>query len=1778
MLPTFRLRFRKPAFQFSIHQSNTRVRLGKATSSNRVACGQLRLGCFAGRVRRRALVFLIISSLLIWPGALGVRGLAARAYTGVEFSGGLVGYLPLIMKALLWFVATPQRPQTLADRNGAVASVRVSPHKLVGYVGDHVTFTGMGIGADRQPAHGAKFDWESSDTSKLEIDEAGHATLRQPGLVRVTCRTANASQSAPVLIRPTRRRLQTDNEWRADQDSLSDAATGPSGFLDALPSLLNKVAPTANAQGNSPGDFPNATWLTHVGTPAFTALEDTRLGPVMPGSNFELPIPLVSLGGRGMATSLTAYYNSNQWGAYSGQGGTTYVFDPIQSWPSPGFSLGFGRIVYYNGYVDGNLVSWHSFMLIEPNGTRRSLGVGTDYGSNTLQTTDGSHITYVGNAADGGTLFYNDGTTVTIGKVNNRLLPTQITDTNGNYIQVAYKWETNFPGIAINYIVDTLGRVISFNYGEWPAPPGSTRLTSIRTPTGGVTFGYQTVTMNHNFQNEIIVENAPASFPAISSVTIPQRPTYQFSYSGYGMIYNISLASAGGNATVTYNYPLGGEELYGGPTFTQRTESPNSVYSYASWGEVTRPDGTKLSVSPSIRELKNTSAQTLSKTEYAFTTDPGGSTGVQSVVGTNEAGQQTRVDFDYDAFGNILNMREFGFKVSGVWQVRRRTHYSYVNWEPYLSAYIRDRVTEVSVYDALQNTNDADDVLICKTVLAYDAPVGGMEGYGGAANPPGHLSSYDTTKTARGNLTGVTKYSDVVSGTSVTQSSKRDIFGGVTLAQVACCDQKSFTMTQATYWSKPSQTTSGDMSGIYLISSASYNFNTLSEISATDPDNQITAYNYDPWGNQTYQNSPTGVTVSSSFSAWSDPASATVAYTEGGLNKTITTSQVYDGWGQMTSAIEENGGQTNYTYDNMGRLLSQTNRFPQGGTPGPASTFQYDQLGRMTRVTLPDGNYTQTDFGPSTVTTTDQVNRKIKRENDGLGRLIKVTEQDVATGALTRETTYLYDAADRLIQVTQGGQTRAFKYDAEGRLLFERSPEMSATINDGTGTYWSTKYTYTSFGAMATKTDSRGVITTQGYDTLNRLTSISYNTSGAPGVATTPGVTYNYDNNPASNTKGLLLSVSLGTSYSETYAYSVGGGGNGGNQISPASVTRTIEGRNYTTSLQLNALTQVTQLTFPSGRVVNAGYDARARLSSIANSGGPTYISSIAYDVNGTSTGWTLGNGVREAFGFSANRLQPTLHTAGTISPYKNIMNVSYGYQASAGQMGAGSTAGNAGQLINFSGTLGGATESGGYTYDDLGRIVTANQTSNASSAQRRYSYDRWGNRTGVWDATSGGNQIQSVTLQQSGGAPTNRVQSVTAGMTLNYTYDASGDVTNDGAHTYTYDAVNRIVSIDGGLTGQYSYDHQNRRVKKLSNGATTHYVWERGQVLAEHNGSTGAVIMDYVHFGNKLIAKVTSGSTQYILSDRMSGRLVLDTSGTVLGRQGHLPFGEDFGESGLQEKHHLTSYERDDETGNDYAVNRGYSPSIGRFLSADPYVASESAADPRGWNRYSYTRNVVINRGDPLGLQDGPIEGDCPPAGTQGTWPGRCLCQTAPQACYRRYGPPNVDGQGRGPGGGQRVCPIEPLNPVTDPEARAFEDNPNRVDVNHLTPAMRTAVDCFQSAVVNVGGTFNITSAWRPETYQRHLREVWDKYTALLNNNSAECRATREAVTTEFNRHSLIPNQGARPAVHSDHTRGIAIDVVIQGLPRDADVDDLGGRCHLRRTVAGDPVHWVLQ
>lgn len=383
---------------------------------------------------------------------------------------------------------------------------------------------------------------------------------------------------------------------------------------------------------------------------------------------------------------------------------------------------------------------------------------------------------------------------------------------------------------------------------------------------------------------------------------------------------------------------------------------------------------------------------------------------------------------------------------------------------------------------------------------------------------------------------------------------------------------------------------------------------------------------------------------------------------------------------------------------------------------------------------------------------------------------------------------------------------------------------------------------------------------------------------------------------------------------------------------------------------------------------------------------GTGYLYSLAYNIAGQVTGLTLGNGVVESYGYDSNRSQLTSQTA--TKGANSLMNLTYNYQASAGQMGTGSTAGNAGQLMSVAGTVNGISESASYTYDLVGRLATSTQTSNGASAQRRFDYDRWGNRLGVWDAVTGGAQIQSVTLpstfQQGGSAPTNRIASVTnSGSTVNYTYDAAGNVTNDGVHTYTYDAENRVVSVDGGATAQYRYDHQNQRVCKIVGSSWTHCIWEGARVIGEHDATTPystsptyqvkSARLDYLYAGSRLIqsrARTSSTgpwTTRYHLSDPLSVRLMLDSSGNVLGRQAHLPFGEDFGESGAQEKHHFTSYERDSQTGLDYAVNRYANTSTGRFLQVDKHNGDFGA--PQSFNKFSYTRNDPKNLTDPNGL-----------------------------------------------------------------------------------------------------------------------------------------------------------------------------------------------------------------
>jgi RHS repeat-associated protein len=64
------------------------------------------------------------------------------------------------------------------------------------------------------------------------------------------------------------------------------------------------------------------------------------------------------------------------------------------------------------------------------------------------------------------------------------------------------------------------------------------------------------------------------------------------------------------------------------------------------------------------------------------------------------------------------------------------------------------------------------------------------------------------------------------------------------------------------------------------------------------------------------------------------------------------------------------------------------------------------------------------------------------------------------------------------------------------------------------------------------------------------------------------------------------------------------------------------------------------------------------------------------------------------------------------------------------------------------------------------------------------------------------------------------------------------------------------------------------------------------------------------------------------------------------------------------------TRYERDNETGLDYAHARYYGNVQGRFTSADPFAGSATVANPQTFNRYAYVGNNPVNMNDPTGMQ----------------------------------------------------------------------------------------------------------------------------------------------------------------------------------------------------------------
>lgn len=125
------------------------------------------------------------------------------------------------------------------------------------------------------------------------------------------------------------------------------------------------------------------------------------------------------------------------------------------------------------------------------------------------------------------------------------------------------------------------------------------------------------------------------------------------------------------------------------------------------------------------------------------------------------------------------------------------------------------------------------------------------------------------------------------------------------------------------------------------------------------------------------------------------------------------------------------------------------------------------------------------------------------------------------------------------------------------------------------------------------------------------------------------------------------------------------------------------------------------------------------------------------------------------------------------------------------------------------------------------------------------------------------------------------------------------------------------------------------------------------------------------------------ASTISWLVTDQLgTPRMILDQSGSLANvkRHDYLPFGEELyatqgsrtsalGYSADSLRQKFTSYERDNETGLDYAQARYYLSMQGRFASIDPLGASAIVSDPQSFNRYTYVLNNPLKYIDPDGL-----------------------------------------------------------------------------------------------------------------------------------------------------------------------------------------------------------------
>jgi len=231
----------------------------------------------------------------------------------------------------------------------------------------------------------------------------------------------------------------------------------------------------------------------------------------------------------------------------------------------------------------------------------------------------------------------------------------------------------------------------------------------------------------------------------------------------------------------------------------------------------------------------------------------------------------------------------------------------------------------------------------------------------------------------------------------------------------------------------------------------------------------------------------------------------------------------------------------------------------------------------------------------------------------------------------------------------------------------------------------------------------------------------------------------------------------------------------------------------------------------------------------------------------------------------------------------------------------------------------------------------------------------------------SGTNTVTVTARDASGNSATQNYDLANSGTSKTFTYDANGNLSNDGTRTFEWDARNQLVALTVGTRrSEFSYDGQQHRVRVVEKvqgvvQTDSRFVWCGSDICEERASDESTVTRRTFALGEEV-----SDVPRFFAVDHLSSvRGVIDGAGMRVAAYDFDPLGRPSLTSGSDFSAVSFTGHRWQANGQLWlAMYRGYDSDTGRWINEDPI-----GPDGDSFNYYAYVENSPIAYTDELGL-----------------------------------------------------------------------------------------------------------------------------------------------------------------------------------------------------------------